>query len=232
MGPSDSDVSRLLAGEPPVDDPGLSEVGGFLTDLREAFPPPSVDGVRESHVAAMAQEARRQAELTPPRRRRMARQTAAVVSVAALSVFGAGVGVAAAMGADPLGLLPGLRLGPPEAPRSATPAPRPSDPVPAPSSISPPRPRTPPPTAAGVHTGKPTPAPSVKRTDKDEPKSNNGKSDEAKAEHKPTAMPTQAKNDKANPPAKANPPVKASPPAKARPTDKPSPPSKRGKGAG
>lgn len=213
MGPSDSDVSRLLAGEPPVDDPGLSEVAGFLTELRHSYPPASVAGVREAHLAAVVQHAQRQAGFAPPRRHRVARRRAAIVSIAALSVFSAGVGVAAAMGADPLALLPGLRVGPPETPRSATPVPAPSEPVPVPSSIPPSRTQAGQPATPGADSTKPPHGQSGKGPKKDDVKSNNGKSDQAKAEHKPTAMPTQAKNDKADPPANRRPGEKSTPPA-------------------
>lgn len=240
MVPSDSDVSRLLAGETPVDDPGLNEVATFLSDLRSTYPPAPVDAVRESHLVAVAEQARRQAEVPSPRRRRVARRTVAVVSVAALSVLTAGVGVAAAMGGNPLTLLPGLRLGPPEAPRSASPDPvaserePQSEPAAGASTPAPSDTRSPQPTNAGVSSAKSSPTPSdTGGTTDDEIKSNNGKSDQAKAEHKPTAKPTQAKNEHKPTPkptqAKNN---KADPPVKARPEEKPPPPAKGGKAAG
>ena len=220
MKPSESDVSRLLAAERPVDDPGLSEVAGFLADLRQAYPPASVEGVRESHLAAIAQHARHQ-PAPPSRRRRVAHRRTAVVSLAAFSVFTAGVGVAAAMGVDPLTVLPGLRLGPPTAARSATPQP-PASPSAPPSAAPPAGPRQQPPGVGVSSSRRPTPMPSAGIPTKGDPSWNNGRSDEAKAEHKPTAMPTQAKNDKANN-------DKAKPPAKGRSSQKPTPPSKRGR---
>ena len=220
MEASSSDVHRLRAGDSGVDDPGLSDIAGFLADLRQAYPPVRVDHVRDAHLAAVALEVRRQAVAPAAPVRAVAHRTVAVVSVAVLSVFGAGVGVAAAMGADPLSLLPGLRIGPPAAPRSAAPAPDTPTPTPAPS-VAPTRPALPRPASPAAHR---TPSPGSEGKGNSSEKSNNGKADEnranrgnsdaARAEHQPTARPSQANNRKADPPAKSRLTAKPSPPAK------------------
>ncbi|MEN0072445.1 MAG: hypothetical protein AAGC63_15815, partial [Propionicimonas sp.] len=110
MGLSDSEVSRLLAGEVPTDDPGVPEVAAFLSDLRASCPPAPVDdAVRRAHLAAILQEAGRVAAERSSRRRRGAPRAVLVVVAAAVSLLTAGVGVATALGGNPLELLPGLR---------------------------------------------------------------------------------------------------------------------------
>ena len=79
---SSFEVHRLLAGDSGVDDPALSDIAGFLTDLRQAYPPVPVDHLRDAHLAAVALEVRRQALAPSVPARTVAHRTVAVVSVA------------------------------------------------------------------------------------------------------------------------------------------------------
>ncbi|MCB0913686.1 MAG: hypothetical protein KDB60_18935, partial [Propionibacteriaceae bacterium] len=122
MNTNEPDLSRLLAGEQP-DDPDPGDVAGFLGALRTAYPPAPVDAVREQHLAAISREVRLVAAAPRPRpaRSRRARRTIVTAIAATLGLLTVGAGVATAMGGNPLMMLPGLRVGPPETPRSVVP---------------------------------------------------------------------------------------------------------------
>jgi len=205
---SESDFSRLPAGQVPVDGPDRGAVEAFLAAMPAAFPPASVDAVREQHLAAIAEEVRRTAAASRPRpgRTRRTRRMVVTALAAVLGLLTAGVGVATAMGGNPLTLLPGLRLGPPEAPRSAVPG----EPTTSATKASqgPAEPRTP--SAAPT----PSSAPSTSKSDHATPgaTSNNGKSAQAQASHKPTAKPSPTNNGRTDPPAKGKP---SAPPGRA-----------------
>ncbi len=200
MRTDEPDLSRLLAGEQP-DDPNLGDVAAFLGALRTAYPPAPVDAVREQHLAAVSREVRLVAAAPPPRPTRGRRTRRAVVTsiAAAVGLLTVGAGVATAMGGNPLMILPGLRVGPPEAPRSSVPTAVVPGTTPATTASGTGRP-------SAVPTGVPsqTGAPGKSGEDHGKPTvkpSNNGKASEAQASHKPTALPTQA-SGKATPPAK------------------------------
>lgn len=210
VGPSESDLNRLLAGEAPADDPGLDDVVVFLADLRQAYPPAPVEHVHDAHLAAIAHEARRlTAPPAHPRRRRTRRVVVTAVA-SALSILTAGVGVATAMGGNPLAFLPGLRVGPPAVPGSAKPIR--ADPGPATSG---------PPASADGDPRIPSAAPGRTKTAdpaseqtgraggesghgrSEQAKANHGRSEEAKADHgRPSAKPSRPNKGKADPPAK------------------------------
>lgn len=205
MSKNEPDFSRLLAGEQPADDPSLRDVAAFLGALRTVYPPASVDAVREQHLAAVSREVRLLgAARTRPAASHRVRRTVVTAITAALALLTVGAGVATAMGGNPLTILPGLRLGPPEAPRSggptvgapghptttATTGPRSGPPSPLPT-----------PTTAPGKSGEDHTKPTVLPT-------NNGKSSEAQASHKPTALPTQATALPSQATAKADPPAK------------------------
>lgn len=200
MRTDEPDLSRLLAGEQPEEEK-LRDVAVFLGALRAAYPPAPVEAFREQHLAAVSREVRlvAAAPRSRPVRGRRARRTIVAAIAAALGLLGVGAGVATAMGGNPLMILPGLRLGPPETPRSAVPTPVPSGPTPTTTAPGERRPsvlptrapsRTSPPGKSGEGHGRPATKPG-----------NNGKSSQAQASHKPTALPTQA-NGRATPPAK------------------------------
>ena len=206
MSTKEPDLSRLLAGEQAPDDPSLIDVAAFLGALRATYPPTSVDAVREQHLAAVSRELRLMAAAPRPQpvASRRARRRIVTAVTAALALLTAGAGAAAAMGGNPLMILPGLRVGPPEAPRSGVPTAVPSGSaattvVELPRS-GPPTPLPTPTTApgkSGEEHGKPTVLPS-----------NNGKASEAQASHKPTALPPQATALPSQATAKADPPAK------------------------
>lgn len=110
MGINDEDISRHLAGEMPKEDPAWGEVSAFLESLDSAYPVESLAAFESRHVSALAREAR----LVQGEQRRGKRSTmkdlftfrthrALVATVAAaLLVLTAGVGVASALGGNPL----------------------------------------------------------------------------------------------------------------------------------
>lgn len=136
------------------EDADLRELGGLLDEVRRAWPLPSVAKLRDAQVAAAVRQARELATTPPARPRPAARRATGVALVAVLGVFGAGVGVAAATGGNPLALLPAVRHDPaPAVPASATPsqaqAPRPR-PTPSPAAPAPQATAKPRPAGAGV----------------------------------------------------------------------------------
>lgn len=109
MGIDESEVSRLLRGEIPADDPAWGEVSSFLKDVGTAYRTEPTAAVESRHLAAVAREARLvRSELRQPRQsagkrlyKRAHRVLAGSVG-AALVVLTAGVGVASALGINPL----------------------------------------------------------------------------------------------------------------------------------
>lgn len=220
MGLNESDVSRLLAGEEPGDDPELREVAALLSDLREAYPPAAVVGVRDRHLEAVVAEARQLAATRPSRRSRRARRAVVTLVAGSLGVLTAGVGVAAATGGNPLALLPGLPWTMPA--QSSSPSPSgpgstgatadagPRTPQPGPSAARPDR-------AASTA----SPAPAHKASDgasnngkSGKPKTNQGKSAQAKADQDSRTRSNNGKSDQAK--AGQEKKAKPDPPAKGK----------------
>ena len=206
MSTSEPDLSRLLAGEQALEDPSLIDVAAFLAALRATYPPAPVDAVREQHLAAVSREVRLMAAAPRPQpvASHRARRRIVTAVTAALALLTAGAGVATAMGGNPLMILPGLRVGPPEVPRSGVPTAVPSG---SPSVTAAERPRSGPPSPLP----NPTTAPGKSGEEHGTPTvlpSNNGKASEAQASHKPTALPTQATALPSQATAKADPPAK------------------------
>ncbi len=107
------EIDRLLAGDV-VGDPAAESVSKFLNQLEQSCPAPSVTGVQERHLALVAAAVREQAvgdrdrQRAPLARRRL-RRGAATAITAVLGVLTAGIGVAAALGVNPLpAMLPDL----------------------------------------------------------------------------------------------------------------------------
>ncbi|HEY3337004.1 MAG TPA: hypothetical protein VGK18_00750 [Propionicimonas sp.] len=112
MGIDESEVSRLLRGDVPNDDPVWGEVSSFLDDVTTAYPAVSTTAFEDRHLAAIAHETRLvHSELRRPRQGAVKRlflgsHRVLAGSVAAfLIVLTAGVGVASALGINPLGQL-------------------------------------------------------------------------------------------------------------------------------
>lgn len=131
MGIDESEVSRLLRGDVPSDDPVLGEVATFLDTVGTVYPAAPTTAFEGRHLAAVARESRLvHAELGHPRRsavKRMFQGTHRILagSVGALLVVvTASVGVASALGVNPLDQLmsriPGLAS---VAPAATTPSP-------------------------------------------------------------------------------------------------------------
>lgn len=182
---NDSDAERVFSGQVPAGHDELAPVAAFLSDLPHSCPPAEVGPARDEHLYAITREARIVAAAPPPRARRNTRRLVVTAVAAGVGVLSMGVGVAAAVGANPLSFLPNLLPQPAISARVDTPA-----------SVGdgPGRPVGSKPTAIpsnGGGQGEPgndgTPG-SVT--------SNNGKSDEAKSEHKPTSKPSHTNNGK------------------------------------
>jgi hypothetical protein len=112
MGLDESEVSRLLRGDVPSDDPVWGEVSSFLDDVGMAYPAVPTTPLESRHLAAVARESRLvHSELQPHRQgavKRLLQGSHRVVagSVGAfLIALTAGVGVASALGINPLGQL-------------------------------------------------------------------------------------------------------------------------------
>ncbi len=109
MGLDESEVSRLLRGDVPNDDPVWGEVSSFLDDVGTAYSAVPTTAIEGRHLAAVARESRLvQAELRHPRQGAVKRlhqksHRALVGSIGAfLIALTAGVGVASALGINPL----------------------------------------------------------------------------------------------------------------------------------
>jgi hypothetical protein len=124
MGIDESEASRLFRGDVPTDDPIWGEVSSFLDSVGTAYPPVSTTAFEGHHLAAVARESRLvHTELQHNRQgavKRLFQGTNRVLagSVGAfLIALTAGVGVASALGINPLEQL----LHPRPAPSSAVP---------------------------------------------------------------------------------------------------------------
>jgi len=213
---NDSDAERVLAGQVPTDHADLTQVAAFLSTLPDTSPPAEVGSVRDDHLYAVTREARLLAAAPPPRTRRSTRRLVVAALAAGVGVLTMGVGVAAAVGANPLSFLPNLlpepaissRLGTPASlePSTTSPSGRPvptkptTQPTPGGDSASAGQEGTP--ESAKTNNGKSDEAKSEHKPTPKPSHTNNGKSDEAKSEHKPTPKPTPSNNARTNPPGK------------------------------
>ncbi len=109
MGLDESEVSRLLRGDVPSDDPVWGEVSSFLDNVGTAYPAVPTTAFEGRHLAAVARESRLvQSELRHPRQGAVKRLFQGSHRVLAGSVgafliaLTAGVGVASALGINPL----------------------------------------------------------------------------------------------------------------------------------
>ena len=112
MGLDESEVFRLLRGDVPNDDPVWGEVSSFLNDVGTAYPAVPTSAFEGRHLAAIAHETRLvHSELRRPRQGAVKRLFSGSHRVLAGSVgafliaLTAGVGVASALGINPLGQL-------------------------------------------------------------------------------------------------------------------------------
>ena len=112
MGIDESEVSRLLRGDVPNDDPVWGEVSTFLDTVGTAYPAVPTTAIEDRHLAAIAHETRLvQSELRRPRQGAVKRLFHGSHRVLAGSVgafliaLTAGIGVASALGMNPLGQL-------------------------------------------------------------------------------------------------------------------------------
>jgi len=124
MGLDESEVSRLLRGDVPNDDPVWGEVSSFLDTVGTAYPAAPTTAFEGRHLAAIAHETRLvHSELRHPRQGAVKRLFQGSHRVLAGSVgafliaLTAGVGVASALGINPLGQL----LAPPPVASSVVP---------------------------------------------------------------------------------------------------------------
>lgn len=124
MGLDESEVSRLLRGDVPNDDPVWGEVSSFLDTVGTTYPAVPTTALEDRHLAAVARETRLvHSELRHPRQGAVKRLFQGSHRVLAGSVgafliaLTAGVGVASALGINPLGQL----LAPPPAASSVVP---------------------------------------------------------------------------------------------------------------
>jgi hypothetical protein len=124
MGLDESEVSRLLRGDVPSDDPVWGEVSSFLDDVGTVYPTVATTAFEGRHLAAVARESRLvHSELQHHRHGAVKRLVLGTHRVFAGSVVAflialiAGVGVASALGINPLGQL----IAPHPAPSSVVP---------------------------------------------------------------------------------------------------------------
>jgi hypothetical protein len=110
MGINESDVERYLARSMAKDDPAWGEVSAFLESLDSTYPVESVAALGDRHVPALAREARLVAGGQDLNKRRKMKDIFAFKThraliatiAAALIALTAGVGVASALGVNPL----------------------------------------------------------------------------------------------------------------------------------
>jgi len=101
---SESDISRLLTGKVPNDDPELGTVAAFLTEFRQSNPPAVVDALEQQHLALIVREARAAASSISPSSpaRPRARRRIAVWVVSSVTALSAAAGIATALGIEPI----------------------------------------------------------------------------------------------------------------------------------
>ena len=129
MGVEEPEVSRLLRGDVPNDDPVWGDVSGFLDRVASEYPTVPTTPIEGRHLAAVARESRLvHAELRHPRQgavKRLFGGTHRILagSVGALLIaLTAGAGVASAFGINPLEqLMARLPVSSPVAPSATTP---------------------------------------------------------------------------------------------------------------
>ncbi|HEY3406958.1 MAG TPA: hypothetical protein VGK53_02170 [Propionicimonas sp.] len=140
MGINESDIERYLSGSMTKDDPAWGEVSAFLESLDSAYPVESVAAFEDRHVPALGREARLIAGGQDLGKRRTMKDIFAFKThraliatiAAALLALSAGVGVASAMGVNPLAHLapasdPVVTPVPTAPTESAAPTPEPTD---------------------------------------------------------------------------------------------------------
>jgi len=140
MGINESDIERYLSGSMTKDDPAWGEVSAFLESLDSAYPVESVAAFEDRHVPALAREARLIAGGHELGKRRTMKDIftfkthrALIATIAAaLLALTAGVGVASALGVNPLAHLapasdPVVTPVPTAPTESAAPTPEPTD---------------------------------------------------------------------------------------------------------
>ncbi len=198
---NDSDIERLLTGQTPDGRADLAQVAAFLSDLPAAYAAVELGPERDEHLYVAAREARLLAAAPAPKARRRTRRLVVTAVAAALGVITTGVGVASAMGANPLVFLPNLLPQPAISARLDTPA------SVGPGTGATDRPVPPQPTGqpqTDVNNGKDEQAKAEHKPTPKASKTNNGKDEQAKAEHKPTpkAKPTPSNNARTDPPGK------------------------------
>jgi cytoskeletal protein RodZ len=239
MGLDESEVSRLLCGDVPNDDPVWGEVSSFLDDVGTAYPAVPTSAFEGRHLAAIAHETRLvHSELLRPRQGAVKRLFSGSHRVLAGSVgafliaLTAGVGVASALGINPLGQL----FTPPPAASSVVPqatSPKPDsskaasvDNSDGPGTSSPEAV----PGSVPTPTGQPTPSPTATSSESDH--------DAAKASAKAEKEAEKARKDaekaaeKAKRDAEKTAKEAEKNKAKATPTPTPAPTSGKGKGKG
>ena len=214
---NDSDIERLLTGQTPDGRADLAQVAAFLSDLPAAYPAVELGPERDEHLYVAAREARLLAAAPAPKARRRTRRLVVTAVAAALGVITTGVGVASAMGADPLVFLPNLLPQPAISARLDTPAsvgpgtgatdrPVPPQPTGQPQTdVN--NPAGPPqgvPTGPGANNGKDEQAKAEHKPTPKASKTNNGKDEQAKAEHQPSPKPrpTPSNSARTDPPGK------------------------------
>lgn len=140
MGINESDIERYLSGSMTKDDPAWGEVSAFLESLDSAYPVESVAAFEDRHVPALGREARLIAGGQDLGKRttmkdifafRTHRALIATIAAALLALT-AGVGVASALGVNPLAHLapasdPVVKPVPTAPTESALPTPEPTD---------------------------------------------------------------------------------------------------------
>lgn len=130
MGIDESEAARLLRGQVPTDDPVWGEVSSFLDNMGTAYPAAPTTAVEGRHLAAVARESRLvHEELRHVRQGAVKRLFHGTHRLLAGSVAGvliavtAGVGVASALGINPLEQLFSPRpTSSPAVPQTASPA--------------------------------------------------------------------------------------------------------------
>ncbi len=137
MGIDESDASRLLRGDVPSDDPVWGEVSNFLDTVVTAYPTVPTTALEDRHLAAIAHETRLvHSELRRPRQGAVkqlfhgSRRVLAGSLGALVIALTAGIGVASALGINPLGQLFSPRpTAPSVAPQTTSPNVASSDPA-------------------------------------------------------------------------------------------------------
>jgi outer membrane biosynthesis protein TonB len=239
MGLDESEVSRLLRGDVPNDDPVWGEVSSFLDTVGTAYPAVPTTAFESRHLAAVARESRlAHSELQPLRQgavKRLFQGSHRVLagSVGAfLIVLTAGVGVASALGINPLGqLIAPHPVASSVVPQATSPKPSNSDPADGKKNGEPgtESPQTVP-GSVPTPTGQPTPSPTAtsSKSDDDTAKASakaEKEAEKAKKDAEKAAEKAKREAEKAAKEAEKN-------KAKATPTPTPTPTSGKGKGKG